>query len=67
MESIEKINKGNNVHASEDIGTYYCVICSKNGIATKKDLRRHLKFAHEKDIARVKSCRSSTFIAALQF
>ena len=43
-------------HGSEDIGKYYCVICSKKGIPTKKDLRRHLKFAHEKDIAKKTQC-----------
>ena len=43
-------------HGSEDIGKYYCVICSKKGIPTKKDLRRHLKFAHEKDIEKKKQC-----------
>ena len=40
----------------ESIGKYYCVICSKKGIATKKDLRRHLNFAHEKDIAKKTQC-----------
>jgi len=44
------------MHASEDIGKYYCVICCKKGIPTKKDLRRHLKFAHEKDIEKKKQC-----------
>ena len=43
-------------HGSEGIGKYYCVICAKKGIRTKKDLRRHLKFAHEKDIAKKKQC-----------
>ena len=42
-------------HGSEYIGKYCCVICSKKGIPTKKDLR-HLKFAHEKDIAKKKQC-----------
>ena len=28
----------------------------QKGIPTKKDLRRHLKFAHEKDISKKKQC-----------
>ena len=56
IESIGEINKGNDVHASEDIGKYHCIFCSKKDIPSKKDLRRHLKFAHEKDIAKKKQC-----------
>ena len=40
----------------ESIGKYYCVICSKKDIPTKKDLRRHLNFAHQKDIAKKTKC-----------
>ena len=43
-------------HGSEGIGKHYCVICTKKGIQRKKDLKRHLKFAHEKDIAKKKQC-----------
>ena len=56
IESSGEINKGNDAHASEDIGKYHCIFCSKKDIPSKKDLRRHLKFAHEKDIAKKTKC-----------
>ena len=49
-------NKGNDVHASEDIVKYHCIFCIKKGIPTEKDLERHLMFYHMKDITEMTKC-----------
>ena len=53
---IEKDFKTKSESKSEEIGKYYCIICSKKNIPTKKLLKRHLNFAHEKDIAKKTRC-----------
>ena len=53
---IEKDFKAKSESKSEEVGKYYCIICSKKDIPTKKHLKRHLNFAHEKDIAKKTRC-----------